>query len=153
MNFEDLHRVLKSYSPEKILFIGLGNELRADVAAGLLFIDNLKQKAEYSTSSFLKAGTNPENYLQQIVASKAELIVFFDAARFGGKPGEIRWLNKPELDSVKISTHSYSIDLIEKYILEFRPVEFKYVIIEPLTTTLGKTLSNSVALAIENFFA
>ncbi len=152
MNFENFVEVLSPYLPEKIVFVGLGNELRGDDAAGLLFLERLKVKPEFCKSNFIKAGTNPENYLQKILDYGAEIVVFIDAARSGAKPGTIGWIDPGKIDSVNISTHAFSIKMVEEFLDKYHPFKFMYLGIEPLTTKLGENVSSEILESIDNFF-
>ncbi len=152
MNFENFVEVLSPYFPEKIVFVGLGNELRGDDAAGLLFLERLKVKPEFCKSNFIKAGTNPENHLQKILDSGAEVVIFIDAARSGAKPGTIGWIDPGKIDSVNISTHAFSIKMVEEFLDKYHPFKFMYLGIEPLTTKLGENVSSEILESIDNFF-
>jgi len=152
MNFDDFKQELKTFTDRQIAFIGLGNELRGDDGAGLLFLKYLRRAAEFQRSFFVCAGTNPENYLQTILDSKAQLAVFIDAARWGAKPGEIAWLSADQIDAVGISTHAYSIRLVEKYLKAQQDMAFKYLVIEPLTMQLNTECSPIVRKRIKIFF-
>ncbi|MEJ2543110.1 MAG: hypothetical protein P8Y99_03500 [Calditrichaceae bacterium] len=81
MNLYDFENALKDYPINKIAFIGLGNPLRGDDAAGLIFLNRLHALNKFKEAWFIEAGTNPENYLQQIVDCPASLVVFIDASR------------------------------------------------------------------------
>lgn len=153
MNFNEFAKPLSLYPAADLLFVAVGNEYRGDDAAGLLFLDKLKEMDLYHGAGLLKVFTNPENYLQQILDSPARVVVFIDAARFGGEPGEIRWLENSAIDSLGISTHAYSLQLVEKYLLNHRQFTFKYLGIEPLRTEVGDHLSSQVLTGIAVFFA
>jgi hydrogenase maturation protease len=152
MNFEEFRQELDRYREDELIFVGLGNDYRGDDAAGLIFVDRLNEISSFKASHFIRAGTNPENYLQEILDSKAQIVVFVDAARYGAKPGEINWLDAGNLNNVDISTHAFSIKMIEKYLTLHKKLQFRYVGIEPQSTKLGSTLSKSVADKLDCFF-
>ena len=152
MNFEDFTKVLKPYPPGEIIFIGLGNELRGDDVAGLLFLERLKTRPEFSGSNFIKAGTNPENYLQSILDSKAEVVIFIDAARSGKRPGTIDWIDPEKIFSIDISTHAFSIKMVEEFLQNHRSFAFMYLGIEPLKTKLSETVSSEILKSLDSFF-
>jgi hydrogenase 3 maturation protease len=153
MNFNEFAKELESYPPANVLFVALGNEYRGDDGAGLVFLDKLQELDSFTGAGFLKVYTNPENNLQQILASNAGVVVFIDAAHFGGEPGEIKWLDGKEIDNAGISTHAFSMQLVEKYLLNNRPFIFKYLGIEPLRTDVGDHISPLVLTSIAVFFA
>jgi len=152
MNFKEFCEELSETEPERIVFVGLGNELRGDDKAGLLFLEKLQEQAEYRSSCFIKAGTNPENYLQKIVNCDADLVVFIDAARFGAEPGSIAFLNTGQIDKIAISTHAFSVTMIEDFLRSYKVYRFLYVGIEPRNTSFRPALTAEVRTAIETFF-
>ena len=152
MNFTQLTDRLSKYNSNKIAFVGLGNELRGDDLAGLVFIEALKTKTVFNKSKFIVAGKNPENYLQEILDYNPEAVVFIDAADFLGEPGEISLLESDSLANIDFSTHAYSIKLIEKFLSLNRQIDFIYIGIQPKTTELGKEMSSQVNHAIKEFF-
>ena len=152
MNFTQLTDRLSKYNSNKIAFVGLGNELRGDDLAGLVFIEALKTKTVFNKSKFIIAGKNPENYLQEILDYNPEAVVFIDAADFLGEPGEISLLESDSLANIDFSTHAYSIKLIEKFLSLNRQIDFIYIGIQPKTTELGKEMSSQVNHAIKEFF-
>lgn len=79
--------------------------------------------------------------------SGAEIVVFIDAARSGAKPGTIGWI-----DPVNISTHAFSIKMVEEFLDKYHPFKFMYLGIEPLTTKLGENVSSEISESIDNFF-
>ena len=152
MNFTHLTDRLSKYRNDKIVFVGLGNELRGDDLAGLVFIDTLKTKTVFNKSKFIIAGKNPENYLQEILGSNPEAVVFIDAADWGGEPGDISFLEADSIASGDFSTHAYSIKLLEQFLSLNMPMDFVYIGIQSKTTALGKEMSSQVNHAIKEFF-
>ncbi|MBN2413719.1 hydrogenase maturation protease [candidate division KSB1 bacterium] len=153
MNFKQFSQELACYKPEEIIFVGLGNELCGDDAAGLIFIDKLKDVPDFTGSIFITARTNPENFLQKILDSTGKVIVFIDAAQFNGKRGEISWIDADNLELLSISTHAYSLRMVEQYLLNYRHFDFKYLGIDSLHMNLGDQLSSQVLTKIAVFFA
>ena len=152
MNFEDFVKELSPYNPADLIFIGLGNELCGDDAAGLVFLDKLEELPDFAGSCFITARTNPENYLQKILDSGGRVVIFIDAARSGGKPGEISWIDPNQIDHLSISTHAFSLKMVEQYLVNNRRFIFRYLGIEPLSTNKGDHLSSRVLTQITVFF-
>lgn len=152
MNLNDFKEEILNYPPGKIVFVGLGNDYRGDDAAGLLFLNRLKELSFLSGATFIKANTNPENHLREIAAPNPKLVVFIDAAQTGRNPGDIFWIDPEELNSVNISTHSFSIKMIEDFLRAGQEMNFKYLGIEPLKTSLGQSISREVIQRIDKFF-
>src|SRR4030042_350060 len=152
MTFKDLAKLLIEYPANKILFVGLGNEYRGDDGAGLVILNRIIRTSKFSKSVHINAGRNPENYLHDMLNCKVNVIVFIDSAFTGKNPGQISLLESSEIDKLKISTHSYSIKLIEEYLSAHCKIKFIYLIIEPETTGFIKQISDSVNRGIELFF-
>lgn len=152
MNFTHLTDKLSKYSNEKIVFVGLGNKARGDDLAGIFFTNLLQMKFESGKSNFIIAGKNPENYLGEIINFKPQAVVFIDAANWGGKPGEISFLDPAKISNLDFSTHAYSIKLVEKFLLLNAKMDFLYIGIQTKCTDLGKDMSPEVNKAIKEFF-
>ncbi|MEJ2053133.1 MAG: hydrogenase maturation protease [Calditrichaceae bacterium] len=152
MNLHEFKEGLKDYPFNKIVFVGLGNPLRSDDAAGLVLLNRLKSVVDLRKAYFIEAGTNPENYLQKILDCPASLVVFIDTAKHGGQSGEINWLPSGQIETIAISTHTFSIKMVEKYLLSERSFDFRYCVIEPENMEMGEGLSESVKRSLNKFF-
>jgi hydrogenase maturation protease len=152
MNFEGFTKELSVHLLEKILFVSLGNDLRSDDAAGLLFAEKLKLSETFSNSCYINAGTNPENYLQNILDMGTDAIVFIDAANWKGSPGEIKWLDSDMIDKIAFSTHTFSIKLVEQFLSTEKVLKFYYLGIQTENTEIGTNISENVLGSINRFF-
>jgi hydrogenase maturation protease len=152
MNLDGLIKILSNYNSGKIIFIGLGNRIRGDDWAGILFLRKLKTSEHFIDSLFIEAGICPENYITSILEFNPRVIVFIDAAYCSCIPGEINIIDPAVIDQSGISTHTYSVRLIEKYIRCQGNVKFFYLGITPLHTNTGRGISSTVVEGINNFF-
>jgi len=152
MNFRQFCSDLSGFRPEEIVFIGLGNHRRGDDAAGLFFTEELRQQKYFENANFILAGTNPENYLQAILDCKARLALFIDIAHEYDPPGALGWLPGDRIESAGISTHAFSISVIEKYIRAQKGPDVRYFVIKPDNCELDKPLSEFVKKNIKDFF-
>lgn len=152
MNFTHLIDELSNYPADKIIFVGLGNKARGDDFAGIFFINLLRTKPKFKNSKFINAGKNPENHLAEIINHQPLLVVFVDAANWGGKAGDISFIKSETITNVDFSTHAYSIKLVEKFLLLNIKTEFLYIGIQTKCTELGKEMTEEVSSAIRNFF-
>ena len=66
--------------------------------------------------------------------------------------GTISWLNKEVINNINISTHAFSIKLVEQFILQQRNIEIKYLGIEPKDTDFGSELSVELIQSVDLFF-
>lgn len=152
MNFTNFEKELYPFQSKDIVFVGLGNEYRGDDAAGLIFLNRLNESCEFVAAHFVNARTNPENHLEEILGYSPQLVVFIDAARFGGLPGELKWLRPSQVKQAKISTHAFSMDMVEKYLIAHQPMEFKYLAIQPHIMRPNQPLSTMVEQKLNQFF-
>lgn len=152
MNFNEFRDALP-FPAEEIVFVGLGNSARGDDAAGLLFLRELKKTPDFTTGHFIEAGTNPENYLQKILDYFPRLVVFIDTARCGRPAGGMFWIDTADLDTAAISTHAFSIRMIEEYLKAHAPLQVKYFGIQPETTSPCSPVSACVKQSLDQFFA
>lgn len=152
MNFTHLLSELSKFNKERIVFIGLGNELRGDDGAGLKITKIISSGKEFTNSHFIFAGTNPENYLQRILGYKPDAVIFIDTANWQAKPGEIKFLTSSEIGNSDFSTHAFSIKLIEKFINSNNPCKIFYIGIQPASVSFANNISENVMAGIKKFF-
>jgi hydrogenase maturation protease len=152
MNFEDFTGKLERFIPEKIVFVGLGNEYRGDDMAGVLFLNLLMGKEQFKNSSFIKAGTNPENYLYKILLEEPSAVVFIDSVRSSSNSGLIEWIGNDQIDSIQISTHAFSLKLIAEYLQKNMPVEIKFLGISTGPGIFGQKVSQTIVNSFNKFF-
>ncbi len=143
---------LSDYDEEKIVFVGLGNEYRGDDGAGIEFIERLKSKKEFRKSQFIIAGRNPENHLETILNHKPQVVVFVDAAHSNIEPGGVKFFTEEEIEQTDFSTHAFSINIVKNYLLKNQQMDFIFIGIQPLSTTLNEGLSQIIKSKLNEFF-
>ncbi|MBL7136689.1 MAG: hypothetical protein ISS81_08895, partial [Candidatus Marinimicrobia bacterium] len=62
------------------------------------------------------------------------------------------WIDPGKIDSVNISTHAFSIKMVEEFLDKYHPFKFMYLGIEPFTTKLGENVSSEILKSIDSFF-
>ena len=152
MNFEDFRQIVAVTSLEKLLFVGLGNEICGDDSAGLVLLKMLEKRKEFGDSHFISAGTTPENHIQEMISTEAKAVVFIDAVRMNKKPGTIEIIDRDKISKHNFSTHSYSVTLIESFLSANGFRSFYYLGIEPLTTKIGEPISGIINESLVMFF-
>lgn len=152
MNFDEFCAAFTEFKNEEIVFVGLGNRWRGDDGVGLLLVEQLQLSPRLAGAHFILAGTNPENHLQQILDCHARLVIFIDASRFEGTPGQMSWCTSEQIDSIGLSTHAFSIKLVEQYLRTEQSLEFKYLLIQPELTSFGENLSKSLYQSLQKFW-
>jgi len=152
MNFKTLDTLLSKYNKKEIVFVGLGNTDRGDDASGIIILQKLQNIPDYSKCHFIDAGKNPENHLQKILDYDPKIVVFIDSTDFNREPGTISLIDSQEIDNFDFSTHTFSISLIEKYLLNHKKLETIYIGIQPGSMKYGDKVSVAVKDGIEKFF-
>jgi hydrogenase 3 maturation protease len=152
MNFTHLTDELSKYQDDRIVFVGLGNELRADDGAGLKLVERLKSKKEFKNSHFILAERNPENHLQEIISYNPQIVIFVDAADWNGNAGDIKIFNDEEVSQSGFSTHTFSIKMIKDFLLNHQQMDFMFIGNQPLTTNFSEGLSPQVKKKLDEFF-
>lgn len=159
---EKLRKLLNEIKNKKIVFVGLGNQLRKDDGVGVYILEKLKDILQKENFYFISAGISLENYLSKIVNLKPEVVLIFDALRDNTEnKSEFLLLTEKELSNFTFSTHNISLPTIIEFMSEmskqqdgFAP-KFYVLAIKVEDTTLGEQLETATlnrANNIINFF-
>ena len=97
----------------------------------------------------IDAGYTPENVIEQIIELKPKYILIIDAADFGGKPGEVKIINKEHIPETSLSTHSISLKIIAAILREETNAAINFLGIQPKTVVMGEGLSAEVRKAAD----
>lgn len=133
--------------------MGIGNELRADDAAGMLVARHLLEyecvTEKKDRIRIVQAEHAPENATWELRGFEPDLIVLVDAADMGQTPGIIRWINMEDIEGMSASTHSLPLSMLSRYLmLEFHcPVAL--LGIQPASNELGEPVSAEVLRAVD----
>lgn len=93
--------------------VGIGSEIRGDEAAGLLIVEDLRNR-DLSDTLVLNTGTRPENFTGDIRKFKPTHILMIEAAHFDGEPGEGRLIPTQELKD-EVITHNTPLTIFKDY--------------------------------------
>lgn len=140
-----MDRIFKNIQ-KPILFLGVGNELKGDDAAGPLLVSKLRFNRD--DINMINCGPAPENYLKKIIAYKPKTIIFVDAVEMGEKPGTTKIFTTDQIQGFSISTHGTSLDLLSDFIKNEIDVEIYLLGIQPKTMSLNEKISPEVEEAI-----
>ena len=124
--------------------VGVGNPLRGDDGAGSRVAAALRGRG---AAPVFDAETVPENYLGELLRCGARRVLFVDAARLGGSPGERRLAPLGALAPRGSSSHAPSLALLGS-LLESHGLECWLLGIEPGSTEPGAGLSPPVDRAV-----
>ncbi|MBI4651778.1 hydrogenase 3 maturation endopeptidase HyCI [Candidatus Desantisbacteria bacterium] len=130
------------FKNKKILIVGVGNVLRADDGVGPYIISCFKEKKV--GFDLLDTGTTPENFTEDIIKLKPEIIIIIDAAYMNKKPGEICFFNGDSIPETSISTHNISMRVISGLWKNLTNAEINFIGIEPENTNWEEDISQIV---------
>jgi len=151
-SFVEFHRLSQNSGLSSSLFIGVGNALKGDDAAGYEFVERCRKKG--LGLKMLAVGISPENFTKQIINSSPDSILFIDAAEMGSPPGAVEIFTDKDISETDFSTHNISLKTFIHYIRQNWPQNRKqplvYVVgIQPKNTRFGEPISKEVSSAID----
>ncbi|MFN8414379.1 MAG: hydrogenase maturation protease [Anaerolineales bacterium] len=109
----------KLTSMPRLAVVGIGNELCADDAVGMLIARALLSHLTVQTSKTLMvipAGVAVENVTGQLRGFAPDMILLIDAAELGEAPGTVRWLTMDAVTGVSALTHSLPLTMVMHYL-------------------------------------
>jgi hydrogenase 3 maturation protease len=130
----------------KIVFLGVGNILRADDAFGPELIAKLQESTEVVC---IDAGTTPENYAGKIIKEEPDTVVIVDAAHLGLEPGDYDVLNRDEIAKSGLTTHDLSPEMFIGFLEEQTKSDIYMLAVQPENVSFGEEMSAAVKEAIE----
>lgn len=117
---------------EKLIVLGVGNELKCDDGVGPYIIAKLKeQNIENNNIMFIDSQTVPENFTGKIRKENPSHLIIVDACLMGCEPGEVKIVNRYDFASIGISTHSMSLSFFVKFLEKDSDIRIIFVGIEP----------------------
>jgi len=127
----------------KKVVIGIGNPLKKDDNIGNLVVDKLKKIINDDNVLFIRAETNPENFIGKIKSFNPDVIYFVDAVEFDGEIGEVKMFSINDVLNESLSTHGISVKVFKDF---FPDVEIYVVGIKVEDVEYGEGLSESLDL-------
>lgn len=137
---------------EKLIVLGVGNELKSDDGVGPFIIKKLKEEdIENKNLLFIDAKTVPENFTGKIRKENPTHLIIVDACLMDLKPGDMQIVNKYEFANIGISTHSMSLSFFVRYLEKDTNFGIIFVGIEPETMEWGDNPTPEVEKAANKF--
>ncbi|WP_292808136.1 hydrogenase maturation peptidase HycI [Methanobrevibacter sp.] len=131
MTFEDqLSNFLEGF--EKLIVLGVGNELKCDDGVGPYIIKKLKEEdIENDKLLFIDSQTVPENFTGKIRKENPSHLIMVDACLMDEEPGEMKIVNRYDFANIGISTHSMSLSFFVKFLEKDSDIRISFVGFEP----------------------
>ena len=125
---------------EKLIVLGIGNELKCDDGVGPFIIKKLQAEniEDNDKLFFINAETVPENFTGKIRKEKPTHVIIVDACLMESDPGEMKIVDKDDFTNIGISTHSMSLSYFVKYLEKDTDFKVIFVGIEPETMDWGE---------------
>lgn len=110
----ELRNFLKDY--EKLIIMGIGNELKYDDGVGPYIVSKLNQLDLSDNVMLINAKTVPENFTGKIRMENPSHIILIDACLMGMNFGDYKIVDKDDFSNIGISTHSMSLSYFVKFL-------------------------------------
>ncbi len=136
----------------KPAFVGIGQELRGDDAAGILLLRRLQARLPAARSSapfFFEAGPLPEASAGPLRRFGPDRVVFFDAADIGDAPGGVRWIEPEEIEDGSASTHNFPLGGFAAYLSSELGCRVAVLGIQPKHLEFDSPQSDEVLVAVD----
>ncbi len=122
----------------------LGNELRGDDGAGILFGNLIGDKTSFTV---VNGGDAPENFTGFIIKKCPDTILIIDAMDFGGNPGDIKVVSGDNLEKGGVSTHG-SLKLFVDYLGKMTGAKILVLGFQPKSIGIGEEISPEVSESV-----
>lgn len=137
---------------EKLIILGVGNELKSDDGVGPYIIKRLTEEVTQNEGlMFIDAQTVPENFTGKIRKENPTHVIIVDACLMDKKPGDMQIVDKYDFANIGISTHSMSLSYFVKYLEKDTDFKIIFVGIEPETMDWGDEPTSEVKKAAFEF--
>ncbi|NCO96808.1 MAG: hypothetical protein COY38_00015 [Candidatus Aenigmarchaeota archaeon CG_4_10_14_0_8_um_filter_37_24] len=121
--------------------IGMGNPLKGDDNIGNLVVDEMKKTVKNKDTLFIRAETNPENFVGKVKSFDPDIICFVDAVEFDGEIGEVRVFSIDDVLNQSLSTHGISVKVFKDF---FPDAEIYVIGVKPEDVGYGERLSEDI---------
>jgi hydrogenase 3 maturation protease len=140
----------------KPAFVGIGQELRGDDAAGILLVRHLQAHppaARPSAPFLFEAGSLPEASAGPLRRFGPDRVIFFDAADMGEAPGSVRWIDPARLEGTPLATHTFPMGGFSAYLESELGCRVAILGIQPECIDFDAPVSDCVRQAMDEIAA
>ena len=137
---------------EKLIVLGVGNELKSDDGIGPFIIKKLQfENIENKKLILIDGKTVPENFTGKIRKEKPTHLIIIDACLMNSNPGDMQIVDRYDFATIGISTHSMSLSFFVKYLEKDTDFKITFVGIEPESMDWGEKPTPKVEKAADEF--
>ena len=138
-------------------FVGVGQELRGDDAAGVLAVRALESAfaslprggGPEPAPFFFEAGPLPEASAGPLRRFRPDGVVFLDAADLGEPPGSVGWIEPDGIDDESAGTHAFPLQGFSRYLQNELGCRIALIGIQPRQMEFDSPASPEVVSAID----
>jgi len=135
---------------DKLVILGIGNELRGDDFLGSLIARKLTPLfSKRDDVVVFDGGVVPENFTGAIKRESPSHIIFIDAADMGKSPGHIQIIKKDEINRYHLSTHAMPLSFLIKYLEQTTQARIILIGIQPEEMDLINQVSEKINESVE----
>ncbi len=142
---KELMKRLHGISPDRVVFVGVGNRMRGDDAIGPALIDLIKGRVPHA----IDADGAPENVTSAIRRLEPSSIIFLDAASLGEAAGSARIVEAGEMEKLESSVHNFSLDVVMEYLKGATGADVFLVGVQPGRIGEGEDISPALVKPLE----
>jgi hydrogenase 3 maturation protease len=113
---------------QRVLVVGIGNEMRGDDGAGVMLARKLDSTPDLET---LDVGTVPESFTGKMREVGADLILLVDAVDFGGEPGSVGVFDAEQIPARWCTTHHAPLSILMDFLKQETGSEVLLLGIQP----------------------
>jgi len=133
---------------ERVLVLGIGNEIRADDAVGTYAARMLCRaftqiRLRVPCLAF-PGGAAPENFIGPTLEFDPTHIVLVDAMDWGAPVGSVSSVDPASLGGVSLSSHSMPLGVLRDYLVRSGCAKLLVLGVQPSTIELGRDMSREV---------
>lgn len=141
-------------APIRVALVGVGNELNGDDAAGDQVAAELSAQVDLPAHFLpVNAGSIPENAAGILRRFQPDIVIFIDAADFGGEVGEIRWLEGENIGGMSASSHTLPLSVLGEFLAGELNCLVEYLGIQPGQIEFCQQLTPEVDQAMNEIVA
>lgn len=135
---------------DKLVILGIGNQLRGDDYLGSLLAQNLSRSLKTNNQvTVIDSGVVPENFTGVIKKENPTHIILIDAADMKKQPGYIKIIKKNQINDYNISTHAMPLSFLIKYFEHFTKARIILIGIQPKEMELADHISEEIKESME----
>ncbi|MFP3985722.1 MAG: hydrogenase maturation protease [Candidatus Bathyarchaeia archaeon] len=135
---------------DRVVVVGVGNELRGDDFVGMAVVKSLKGRVDERRVLLIESETVPESFLEEIVKFHPSHVLVADAGLVELEAGGARFVDANRLfQHGAVSTHILPLRIFCEYLKKTTRAKIALLIVQPRNTDFGEGMSREVERAVK----